>query len=108
MGTFQHEILNLKLKWNARSNDKFILFNIGFLEIEPLQLMFLSGINHGFHSSYVHPYLLHTHDALICYEYGVFHINTNDILNLKIKLNGVYSMIEAQIMGISISKSQGM
>lgn len=93
---------------NVRSNGPKSSSTLRFSYFEPLQLEFFGGIKHGFQSNSCHRCILHTHELLIGYEYGLFHINSNESLNLKQKLNGGYSVIEAQTMRLSISESNGV
>lgn len=90
------------------ATNMFIIFNLRISENQTLQLTFLSGVNHGFHLTFIHSCLLHTHEPLIGSKYGVFQMNTNEMSTLKIKLNGVYSMIEAQTIWLNFSGSLGV
>lgn len=104
----QHIFLNLKAKEHARSNIWTSSSTLRFSNFEPLQLTFLSGIKHGFHSNHVHHFHLYTHEPLIGSEYGVFHKSTKDKTNLNKKLSGECSNIETQTMRLNISESNGM
>lgn len=101
----QHKSLNLKQTETCTKQRTSSSSTLGFLDFEPLQIEFFWGIKHEFHLNLGHCYLLHTHEPFIGSEYGVFHMNTKKWSTLKIKLNGVYSIIETQIKGINISES---